>query len=101
MVQECSLWAIRLRQIVEFADSRCAPVLVVSLDDVCGEKAKNDIRRPGTVDKAFTNRCAVDANMVDVAYGSSRQFGCFILIIAGGLKQGGSDRIEPAIKRFF
>ena len=88
-------------QIVEVVDHSYALVLVVSLDNVGGEETKHDIGRPGTVRDAFTNRSAIDANVVEVADCSARQFGYFMLLIAGGLKQSRSHRIEPTIKRFF
>ena len=67
ILQECSVWAIGLGYVVEFADLDSALVLVVSLDDVSGEETKSNIRRPGTVHKAFANGRAVDANVIDGA----------------------------------
>src|ERR1044072_9683487 len=100
MVQECSLWVISGGHIVEFVDPRGAFVLVVSLDNVCGEETKNNIGRPGTVNDAFSNCRPIDAYVVEVADGSPGQLSSFDWMIARGLKQSGSDGIEPAIKRF-
>jgi hypothetical protein len=99
MVQDCSLWLIKRTHRVEGTPEELLLWIVVSLDHVCGEESKNYLRRPGAVDVTFTDGRAVDADVVNGTQRSALESNGVILLF--GLKQCGSNRTKPAIKRLF